>query len=99
MRSFLLLVTEQIQMMWNLTKAIVDPWMRPELVARVAEMLNYFLAQLVSNIGFLCSGVRVCLCAYVWARATDMLRYENKYLRVRRACESACVHARAEPLV
>ena len=36
-------------MMWNLTKDVVAPWMRPELIERVAEMLNYFLSQLVSR--------------------------------------------------
>ena len=36
-----------VDMLQYLTTEIVEPFMRPELVGRIANMLNYFLEQLV----------------------------------------------------
>jgi len=45
-KTYLLLGNETINMMHYLTQDIIEPFLRPELLDRLASMLNYFLDQL-----------------------------------------------------
>ncbi|XP_063931490.1 ubiquitin conjugation factor E4 B-like isoform X2 [Zophobas morio] len=55
-RTFLLLAAETVSMFHYLTKEIVLPFLRPELVSRLAAMLNFNLKKLV---GKDCQGLKV----------------------------------------
>jgi len=48
-RSFMMLANETFEMLHYLSKDIIAPFMRPELIDRLASMLNYFLSQLVGR--------------------------------------------------
>ncbi len=55
-RSYNLLANSSVKLFFNLSTQIVDPFMAPELVDRLAGMLNYFLVQLA---GPKCSDLKV----------------------------------------
>jgi len=60
-RTYLLLGNETINMLHYLSKDIVAPFLLPELIDRLASMLNYFLDQLA---GPNCTNVKVPLCHF-----------------------------------
>lgn len=57
-RSYLTLARETVDMFHYLTVDIKEPFLRPELVGRLASMLNFNLQQLC---GKKCKELKVCL--------------------------------------
>eukprot|EP01133_Synstelium_polycarpum_P017689 gene17689-21093_t len=46
-KSCLLLANNNVNMLHYLSKRLVEPFMRPEIIDRITAMMNYYLAQLV----------------------------------------------------
>ena len=76
-RSYLTLARETVDMFHYLTQDIKEPFLRPELVDRLAAMLNFNLKQLC---GSKCKNLKVCIMLFGVCSTKILTLYCEKFL-------------------